>query len=498
MKPIQGSLSRLASIHPRHRFAPPGARAGLLMALALLVINVSLTGCANRDATPPPLPDLPAAWSNPSAAPSAALPAAPWWQTFGNPRLDTLEEQALTSHPDIQAAKARLNQAEIRARMAESPLFPTLALSGSDQVSGQGRSGKSVRASQASLDASYELDYRGRNLSLIDKAQAESTASRMDREAVHWTLTADLASAYLRLLTLDHRRELARQSLEAAQRILEFTAKQVAFGQTAPLDETRQKQTVASIEAQNAALDLQRAQARDALALLANQPLSAIREIGGKLADWRIPEVPAGVPSDLLRRRPDIRRAEADLVASQADLAATRAALFPSLELTGERGYASKGLKELISPGNLLWKLGASLTVTLFDRGKQRDAIAVAEEARKAAVAAYQKAILAALKDVEDNLAAIHWLAEQEKAQQLAEDAAREALRLAEVRHRAGAVDFMNVLDAQRSLLQIQDELPQTRQARLNAAIGLFKALGGPIPNASTVALPKGDPRYGG
>ncbi|MBF0417539.1 MAG: efflux transporter outer membrane subunit, partial [Magnetococcales bacterium] len=450
--------------------------------LGLLLLTAPLYGCSNRNPTTPILPQLPATWNNANSASLATtLPSGPWWQAFGNPRLDNLEEQALASHPDIQAAKARLLQAETRARIAESPLFPGLTLSGGDQISGQGRSGKSVRDSQASLNASYELDYRGRNLALIDKAQAETTGSRMDREAVHWTLTADLASAYLRILTLDQRRELARQSLEAGRRILEFTAKQVAFGQTSPLDETRQKQTVASIEAQNAALDLQRDQARDALALLANQPLTTIREIDGRLGDWRIPEVPAGVPSDLLSRRPDIRRAEADLIAAQADLSAARAALFPTLELTGEHGYASKGLRELISPANLLWKLGASLTFTLFDHGKQRDAITVAQEGQKAAVAAYQKAILAALKDVEDNLAAIHWLAEQEKAQQQAEEAAREALRLAEVRYRAGAADFMSVLDAQRSLLQLQDELPQTRQARLNAAIGLIKALGGPI-----------------
>ncbi|MEO5346283.1 MAG: efflux transporter outer membrane subunit [Magnetococcus sp. YQC-9] len=460
------------------------------ISFSLLLVVGCFTGCTHRDATPPPRPELPIAWMNPQAdakiSPGISTrSSAPWWRAFNNPQLDTLEQQALANHPDIQSAAARLAQAEVRARMAESPLFPSLDLTGSDNISGQGKSGKSVRASQASLSASYEIDYRGRNLALIDKAKAESASSRMERESVLWSMSADLASGYLRILALKTRRELARESLDTARRILEFTAKQVAFGQTSPLDETRQKGTVASIEAQNAALDLQFAQAQDALALLANQPLSTIRALDGRLTDWQVPVVPAGVPSDLLTRRPDIRRAEAELVAARADLNAARAALFPAFELTGERGYASKGLSELITPGNLLWKFGAAVTVNLFDHGKQRGAIEVAESGQQAAVAAYQKAILSALKDVEDNLAAIHWLAEQEKAQQQAEEASREVLRLAEVRYRAGAADFMIVLDAQRSLLQIQDELPQTRQARLNAAIGLFKALGGGMPTGA-------------
>ncbi|MBF0273417.1 MAG: efflux transporter outer membrane subunit [Magnetococcales bacterium] len=462
---------------------------------------LTVSGCLSVSPEPFPTPraTLPDHWTHtppadPNGSETAQRSIDPWWRTLGSPTLDTLESDLLAHHPDIASAAARLAQAETRARIAESPLFPSLSLDTSEQISQRGNSGTTraasfsgpiVQATQASLSASYELDYRGRNRALAHKAEREAEAGRLERTSVHWSLTADLASSYIKLLTLKTRRALAHQSRETAGRILELVASQVALGYASPLDEARQKNTVASIDAQLAAMELQYHQTLDALALLSGKPLAEVSRLEGSLEQLRLPVIQPGLPSTLLARRPDIRRAEATLQAAHADLQAARAALFPSIQLTGERGYSSAGLSTLLSPGSAFWNLSASLVATLFDHGKTQGAIELAEAEQQAAVAAYQKAVLSALKDVEDNLGAIHWLAEQEKAQQRAESAAQESLRLAEARHQAGAVDFLTVLEAQRSLLQTQDERPQTRQARLNAAIGLFKALGGELPDTA-------------
>ncbi|MBF0192214.1 MAG: efflux transporter outer membrane subunit [Magnetococcales bacterium] len=461
---------------------------------------LTVAGCLSPEPFPTPRPPLPDHWTHvPPIDPArsndpAASPRAidPWWRTLGSPTLDTLESDLLAHHPDIASAAARLDQARIRARIAESPLFPSLSLDTSERLSQRGNSGTTrassfsgpiVQATQASLSASYELDYRGRNRTLAQKAAYEAEAGRLERATLHWSLTADLASSYIKLLTLKTRRALARQSRETAGKILELVVRQVDLGHASPLDAVRQQNTVASIDAQLAAMELQHHQTLDALALLSGKPLAEVSRLEGSLDQLRLPLIQPGLPSTLLARRPDIRQAEATLQAAHADLQAARATLFPTIQLTGERGYSSAGLSSLISPGSAFWNLSASLVATLFDHGKTRGAIELAESERQAAVAAYQKAVLSALKDVEDNLAAVHWLAEQEKAQQRAESAAQESWRLAEARHQAGAVDFLTVLEAQRSLLQTQDERPQIRQARLNAAIGLFKALGGEIPD---------------
>ncbi|MBF0628738.1 MAG: efflux transporter outer membrane subunit [Magnetococcales bacterium] len=467
----------------------------LLRILPLLL----LAGCATPEPWQPPTPTLPDQWRHaPSldpANPAHPIAAGPWWQSLGSPTLDALEQAALAHHPDRMAVLARLAQAEARLRVAESPLLPELELQSSQQRARRNSATPSAKATlvqttQASLAASYELDYRGRNRALTDKAAAELDAAHLEHDSLLWSLTADLASGYVKLLTLKARRAQAEHARATATRTLELIRHQVAAGHGSPLDAARQENTVATIEAQSAALALQHDQTEAALALLADQPLAAMQHLEGHLETLRLPVIAPGLPATLLTRRPDIRRAEADLQAAHADLQAARAALFPTIQLTAERGYASNALGTLLSPASLFWNLSAGMVATLFDHGKTAGAIELAQGKRQAAVAAYQRAILSALKDVEENLAASHWLAEQEQAQRRAESAAQEALRLAEARHQAGASDFLAVLEAQRTLLQAQDERPQIRQARLNAAIGLFKALGGRMEERLPETLP--------
>ncbi|NGZ06387.1 MAG: efflux transporter outer membrane subunit [Magnetococcales bacterium] len=453
---------------------------------AALLLGGSITGCAPQPSAPLTAPlDLPNQWRRDlGTTEDRAMQPDSWWQALGSPTLNRLQESARAHHPDIQAVTARLAQAQARLNMAASPLWPALELDASHQRaqrSGTTSKGSIVQTSQVALRASYELDYRGRNQALTDKASSELESSRLEQEIVTWSLTSELASAYVRLLTLKARRTTLQHSRMTADRILEITTHKVSVGHLSPLDEIRQKNNVTAIAAQQANLEMLHDQAEHALALLSTQPLTRIQEITDALDQLHIPAIAPGVPATLLTRRPDIRQAEADLAAARADLRAARAALFPTIQLTAQRGYASSDLSTLLSPTALFWNLSSSLVASLFDHGKTQGATELAEAKQQAAVAAYQKTIRAALKDVEDNLSALHWLADQERAQQTSLATARESLRLVEARHQAGANDFISVLEAQRTLLQIQDELPQLRQARLNAAIGLFKALGGQI-----------------
>ncbi|MGE5548661.1 MAG: efflux transporter outer membrane subunit [Solirubrobacterales bacterium] len=458
---------------------------------------VLLAGCSQMPELTMPELSLPVSWGNarPVEAAAPAVPAevpAAWWSSFGSEELDALEQAALAGNRDLAAAVARIEQAEAQLKVAGAPLLPTLSADALGQVAkrsvtstsafSSGRSavgGGAARTYQGSLSASYEIDFWGKTSSAIAAARAGLDSSRFDRDTVAMTLTAGVASTWFQALALSDRVAVARRNLEIARATMELAERQAEFGKTSALEAAQQRANVAQIEAQLPALELQLAQAVDALAVLTGLAPSRLSLATRSLEGIAAPAVEAGLPSELLRRRPDLRRAEANLQAANANVGVARAQLFPSVELTAERGYASPYLVNLLDPAHIFWTLGASLTGTLFDNGKLSGNVDLAEARVREAAAGYQGAVLTALKDVEDNLAAVGYLAGQEEAQQRAVAAAREAQRLSDVRYREGAVDYLTVLEAQRTLLQTEDAAVQVRLARLNAAVGLFKALGG-------------------
>ncbi|MCR6632751.1 MAG: efflux transporter outer membrane subunit [Magnetospirillum sp.] len=459
-------------------------RRPLLPLLALLLAGCSLT----PDLTMPEMA-LPASYGNDQPA-TLTAPAA-WWTLFGSPELDRLEQAALAANHDLRAAIARIEQAEAQLKIAGSPLLPTIGAAGSGanrmthgsssatSTVARSSSATTARSFQGSLTASYEVDFWGKTRASIQSAEAALRASQFDRDTVALTLTADVATTWLQALALGDRVQVARRNLEIARQTLDLAEKQAAFGKTSDLEAAQQRSTVASIEAQLPALELQRQQTVDALAILTGLAPSQLRLENTSLAGLPAPVVQAGLPSDLLRRRPDIARAEADLTAANANIGVARAQLFPTLSLTGEGGYSSPYLISLVDAHNTFWSLGASLTATLFDNGKLQGNVELAEARLRESAEGYQSTVLTALKEVEDSLAGVRWLAEQEDAQARAVTAAREAQRLSDVRYREGAVEYLTVLEAQRTLLNTEDNAVQVRLSRLNASVGLVKALGG-------------------
>lgn len=452
----------------------PAALPGLLLALLL-------AGCAALPAAERPDVPVPANWSRPAGQPGpAAAEGADWWDSFGSRELSRLVAAAYGANPDLAAAAYRIAQASALVRVAGADLYPSVEGAGSGSRSWRGEGGNRTTDSfRGTFDASYEVDLWGRNRLGAEAALAERIASEYDREAVALSLSAEVATAYFQYLSLGDRIERTRRILATAERVLALVEQQEALGVASALELAQQRAAVAALRATLPQLEQRRAETRNALATLLGRPPGDLRIEASTLATVELPRVAADLPADLLERRPDLRSREAALAAASADVGAARAAMLPSIRLTGSTGFASDALSELFSPAGLLANLASGLVAPVFDAGRlagQRD---FSEARRAELVQAYRGAVLAAFRDVEDALAAIEFLAATEKAQRAAAEAARRAYELAEARYRAGVVSFLTVLETQRTLFQQEDTLEQTRLARLNAAVSLYRALGG-------------------
>jgi multidrug efflux system outer membrane protein len=427
-----------------------------------------------------------------AGANAPAYPPAAWWEVFGDPELERLIAEAERSNHDLEAAASRVVQAEARARAAAAGLYPSLGGSTSGGRGGQAGSGLDP-SYRAGLEAGYEVDFWSRNRAAADSAGAAVEASRFDREIVALSLTADVATTYFQHRALSDRLESARRQLAIARDILALVEAQAAWGAASELRVAQQRSALASLKATLPALERQRVEAEHALAVLLGMPPGQIELALGSLGEVEVPRIDPGLPAELLARRPDIRRAEANLVAANADLHAARAALFPSIRLTGATGFASAALSSLLDVGGSVYDLVSGLTAPIFDAGRLEAERDLAGARQEELVHRYRATVIGAFRDVEDALAAARYLSETETAQGEALVQARTAYELAEMQYRAGAVDFLAVLDAQRTLFQTEDTLLQTRLARLDAAVALFKALGGgwgePAPESENARL---------
>ena len=446
-----------------------------------LCIAALLGGCAVSGNAPAPAPDMPRAFAEPTAC-DAAVPAPDWWSAFGSPELASLVATAQAANPDLAIAAERVRQAEAQVRIADATLFPALNFglgSSRRETHVDGGSWQAADASSASLSASYEVDLWGKNSSGVRSAEAALRASRFDGETVRLTLVAGVANAYFQLLSLRGRLGVVRDNLDIAERVFKVVDSRVKNGAASALDRARQQAAVLTQRAAIPPLELQERQTLFALAILLGRAPEGFDTPALALAGLAVPRVAPGLPAQLLVRRPDLASAEAQLAAANADVAAARAALLPSISLTGSAGLASDVLINFLNAPTAALAIGASLLQPIFDGGRLRAQIDVAASRERELVENYRKFILAALADVESALAAGRRTAEQELLQQQVVEQARVALRLAEIRYREGADDLLTVLDAQRTLFQGEDQLAQIRLLRLQASVGLFKALGG-------------------
>jgi NodT family efflux transporter outer membrane factor (OMF) lipoprotein len=458
-----------------------------MMKLLASVAAVVALGACSITGKPVPLPaiasNMPAAWAERSLPDAVMAATAPdWWRSFSSEELSALVSAALGSNPDLAIATERVRQAEAQVRIAGATLFPELSF-------GAGTSRRETRpdggdwsrsdGSSAALSASYELDLWGRNAAGVRAAESALRATRFDLETARLTLATGVADAYFQVLSLRGRLATARENLVIAERVFAVVESRVRHGAASALDLARQQTAVLSLRAALLPLELQERQTLYALAILVGRPPEGFDAAGAGVAALAVPRVAPGLPADLLARRPDLASAEAQLASANANITAARAALLPGIQLTGSAGLASNVLVNFLNAPTATLALGATLAQTIFDGGRLRSQVDVAESRERELIESYRRSILAALADVESALASGSRTADQELLQEQVVVEARRALRLAEIRYREGADDLLTVLDAQRTLFQADDQLAQIRLSRLQASLGLYKALGG-------------------
>lgn len=407
-------------------------------------------------------------------------PSADWWQAFGGDELDRLIAEGAGNNRDLQAAAQRVAQAEAQTRVSRAALFPAIDANGGVNRGRSSANNNRTRTSySASLSASYELDLAGE---LRDRANASDLrllGSVYDRDSIALTLTADTANAYFTLLALRDRLALAQETLEAARRVQGIVRVQADAGQASDLEVQQQLSAVKTQEASVAGLEGDERRQANALALLLGRRPETLAVTLPSLDELRLPPVTAGLPSELLRRRPDLGQAEASLAGAGFDAQAARAARFPVVALTASGGFQSSELSDLMSMDQAVWSLAGAVASPIFDAGRLEASEDLAVARYQELAATYSQSILSALQDVENSLIAIEVATQTFALRREAYIAAREAYRIAELRWRTGATDFLSVLQAQQTSFTSADTLTQADLARFTASVSLYRALGG-------------------
>ena len=426
--------------------------------------------------------DIPEKYTHATPAKAdAARPALDWWRGFRSHELTSLMEQAQTANQDVAVAVARVLQADANARVANSALFPVIGLDSSGSRSKP--AGGQVRSLyNLSFNASYELDFWGKNRAAVASATENAIAFRYNRDVVALSVLASTGNAYFQVLAAQDRLRFARDNLAAANRILTIIKERQAVGTASQLEVSQQESLVGQVRAAIPVLEITLKQNMAELAVLAGRPPELMKVRGGSLNTVTVPRLTPGLPSELLEQRPDIRRAEAQLTAANHDVTAARASFFPSIKLTGETGWQSAALSSLFGPGAWFYTMAASLTQPVFDGGRLFGQLDLAEAQRDEALATYRGSVLAAFRDVEQALVALEQQTTRERLQTQVVRSAREAFTIAETRLREGTTDIVTVLNTQQTLFQGQDTLAQVRLARFLAAIALYQAVGGGWP----------------
>lgn len=460
-------------------------RMALLATVAILPSACNLTPDYER-----PKQDLPGSYRNPLPDPSPDLPrpVSEWWKTFGSTELDSLVDEALTSNRDIKAATQRILQAEAQAGAAAASLLPSATLNAKRSVDsptgGQGTlitgtTNRTHRLSSVGMAFSYELDLWGKIRASETSALATTLANVHDRETLAITMVSDLVGTYLQYLESLDREQVARQNIANMKTMHAAVRERVRLGESSELELAQQRNVLAQGEATIPPITLQRERAFNKVAILLGRAPSSLKLSGKSLADLKLPEVSPGLPSDLLLRRPDIKKAEANLIAANANVGVARAKMLPSFSLTGERGWASQLFDNLTAPASIYWTVAGAVATTIFDNGKTEADISYAKARFGELMEVYQQSILTSLRDTEDALAAVRLGGELEVAQQEVLQASLDAYRLSSEAFRLGMVDYLNVLETQRTRFQAEDAKVQSRFGRLSAVVALYKALGG-------------------
>ncbi|PJI98543.1 NodT family efflux transporter outer membrane factor (OMF) lipoprotein [Acidovorax sp. 69] len=459
----------------------PGARAARWVSLGLamaLLTACSVTPPYQRPdmAVPTSFKEAGATWA--PAAPGDVLERGPWWELFGDAELNRLAAQVQLSNQNIAAAVAAYAQAQAVVRQQRAGFFPSVNLSGSATRSGGEGSSRSGTTTQAALGVDWAPDLWGRLQNGVSNAQASAQASEADLASARLSALGTLASAYFQLREADAEMDLLRATVAGYERSLQIVQNRYAAGVVAQTDVLQAQTQLVNARADLATVRQNRARFEHAVAVLTGQVPAAFDLPS---AHWvaQVPDVPLGVPSTLLQRRPDIAAAERAVAAANAQIGIQRAAYFPSISLGASLGSGGSSVADLFRASGTVWSLGLSVAQTLFDAGATAARVDEAQAARDARVAAYRQTVLTAFQGVEDQLTTLRTLQEQEPLRREAVAAAERTVQQLLNRYRSGQVSYTEVVAAQASALSAQRALLQLQVNRQLAAVTLIQALGG-------------------
>lgn len=448
----------------------------------LTPLVAALVGCASVVVPEPQaVPAAPAAFRHQAPAGPGAVAQGPWWQVFGDVQLDALEDQAMAHSTSLQSAAARLAQARAITRQSDSARAPQLGIGlsstrqGGDFNQAQGLAGN---LHQLRLDASFEPDLFGRLSQASQAARLDEQAAASLLANARLLVQADVAQGYFAIRAVDAERALVRDTVAAYRSTLALTEKRFAAGDVGELDVARVRTEVAANESQALALDRRRQTLETALAVLVGELPTRLEVPGGAWTE-SLPVVPAGLPSAMLARRPDIAAARASYEAAQARVGVAQAAWLPDLTLTAAAGGASPKLSDLFRSSAGLWGIDALLSLPLLDGGRREAGVQAAGARADEAAAHYREQVLVAFKDVEDQLASLTLLEAERQAQSDAVNSAERALVLSDARYRNGVVSQLELLDSRRTTLANRRLALQVKAAQFQATVALVKALGG-------------------
>jgi NodT family efflux transporter outer membrane factor (OMF) lipoprotein len=460
------------------------------------------------------------------AQPQDLLPRGKWWELFGDPLLNQLEEQVAVSNQSVAQAEAQYRAARAAAQIARAGLFPTVGVapsvsrsysttgravaptvttttgSGTGGTGGTGSTTTSTTPSivvpgattsvfEVPLEVNYEADVWGKVRRMIESNVATAQASAAQVEVMRLSMQAELAADYFSLRGSDAQKKLLDSTAVAYQKALDLTTNRYKQGIASGVDVAQAQTQLEQTRAQSIDLDVARTQFEHAIAMLTGKPPAEL-SIPRSPLDVTPPEIPLAVPSVLLERRPDVAAAERQMAAANAQIGVQMAAYYPTISLTGAGGYESTLLSTLFNWPDRFWALGASLAQTIFDGGARRAGVEQARATYDAAVAGYRQTVLAAFQDVEDNLSALRVLSLETTQQAAAVTAAEKSLALSTNRYEGGITTYLEVITAQATALSNENTAVTIQTRRMTAAVNLVKALGGgwtagDLPSAGAV-----------
>jgi len=467
-----------------------------------IAASVLLGACAAGPDYKKPALEMPAAWKVEApwreATPSDGVPKGPWWQRFGDPRLDKLQEQALAGSPTLAIASARLAQARATLDSVSGAQYPQVGLgvretkariSANRPLTNYNSPNFSTTQNDhvVLVSAAYELDLAGRVRRSVEGARASAEQSAIDFENIRLLITADVATAYFNLRAVDIELDVLQRSIDLQKRSLGYATSRHDLGATSGLDVAQQQTLIDVTLVQVDILRRQRNQFLHALATLTGTP-APLFTLAPDPKIMTPPAIPTGVPSDVLERRPDVASAERAMAAANAQIGVATAAYYPSIVLGASYGSESRILESLFSAPSVIWSLGATLAQPLFDGGRIRAGVDFASAGYEATVANYRRVVLTAMQEVEDGITGLAALERAHTQAQVAIASASRVLELASARYEGGIATSLDVIIAQQALLNSERLAAQLAGQRLLTSVFLVKALGGDWPGTGKVA----------